>query len=161
MSTRERWTVYPLLFLTLGIALTDKITRSISTDRIECKTLLVTDQRGEPRVIAVPTADGGVVETRSTSSGVNVIVGQTGTMAGLMFSDAQGRLLPRYVIPLPPKSRGESDKNRPDRESSDSQDATGPEEPAGQDASKVPAPRDDAGQRPVGDTPPTDPETDK
>jgi hypothetical protein len=31
MSTRERWIVYPLLFLTLGIALRDKIVRPAAT----------------------------------------------------------------------------------------------------------------------------------
>lgn len=40
MTDRERWTVYPLLFLALGISLKDKLARSVETDRIECKTLV-------------------------------------------------------------------------------------------------------------------------
>jgi len=50
MSNRERWTVYPLLFLTLGIALRDKITESIITRSIECQDLVVLGQDGKPRV---------------------------------------------------------------------------------------------------------------
>lgn len=40
MTDRERWTVYPLLFLTLGISLKDKVMRSVETDRVACKTLV-------------------------------------------------------------------------------------------------------------------------
>ena len=47
MSSRERWTVYPLLFLTLGIALKDKVTRSVDTDLVVCQRLFVTDQLGK------------------------------------------------------------------------------------------------------------------
>ena len=37
MSNRERWTVYPLLFLTLGIAVKDKIAGRWPTDTMVCK----------------------------------------------------------------------------------------------------------------------------
>jgi hypothetical protein len=40
MPDRERWTVYPLLFLALGVSLKDKLTRSVATDRVDCKTLV-------------------------------------------------------------------------------------------------------------------------
>lgn len=46
MSTRERWIVYPLLFLTLGIAMRDKVVPpkrlqvdEVVADRIRCKQL--------------------------------------------------------------------------------------------------------------------------
>lgn len=46
MSERERWIVYPLLFLTLGVSLRDKVTHTTSVDHIDaelirCKALLV------------------------------------------------------------------------------------------------------------------------
>jgi hypothetical protein len=53
MSTRERWIVYPLLFLTLGIALRDKIIRparikvdEIAAGQIRCNQLQVDQELG-------------------------------------------------------------------------------------------------------------------
>jgi hypothetical protein len=43
MSERERWIVYPLLFLTMGIALRDKMIRPID-DEIRCRRLVVYDE---------------------------------------------------------------------------------------------------------------------
>ncbi len=36
MTDRERWTVYPLLFLALGIAAKDKLLRQVDTERVFC-----------------------------------------------------------------------------------------------------------------------------
>lgn len=91
MSTRERWIVYPLLFLTLGIALRDKIvppgrlggpnTRieagelvvrtlhcgEADSGRIVCGAFGVAGQQGRP-VVAIGNASGrGVVETFAAS----------------------------------------------------------------------------------------------
>lgn len=46
MSTRERWTVYPLLFLALGAALRDKMTSSIDVQRVFCEELIVAPHHG-------------------------------------------------------------------------------------------------------------------
>ena len=54
MSNRERWTVYPLIFMTLGIAVKDKITRLVQTDSVVCRELKVTDRQGKPQVIVAP-----------------------------------------------------------------------------------------------------------
>ena len=54
MSNRERWTVYPLIFMTLGIAVKDKITRVVQTDSVVCRELKVTDRQGKPQVIVAP-----------------------------------------------------------------------------------------------------------
>jgi hypothetical protein len=131
MSNRERWTVYPLLFLTLGIALTDKVTRRVDTDFVQCKTLLVTDGRGNPRVIVTPTAEGGIVEAHAANSGINVILGQTNAMAGLMFSDASNRLLPQFAVPLSPKvpAPAEQEGDEPPPLNGSKADSS-PEEPA-------------------------------
>jgi len=39
MSERERWIVYPLLFLTLGVSLRDKVTHSTTVDHIDAETI--------------------------------------------------------------------------------------------------------------------------
>jgi hypothetical protein len=87
MSSRERWIVYPLLFLTLGIAIRDKflpakrlmvmnlMAGEVVSPRIhcheldsvlcECRDFTVFNQKGRPAVKAVtlPNQGGGVVET--------------------------------------------------------------------------------------------------
>lgn len=50
MSEHERWVVYPLLFLALGVGLRDKLTRTITADRIECRTLAFTQRDDKPRM---------------------------------------------------------------------------------------------------------------
>ncbi|MCI0332071.1 MAG: hypothetical protein L0228_02445 [Planctomycetes bacterium] len=45
MSERERWVVYPLLFLALGAALRDKLSDRTTTRSIKCQELLVIDEQ--------------------------------------------------------------------------------------------------------------------
>ena len=56
MTERERWVVYPLLFLALGAALRDKLIDRTTTKSIVCEELTVVDQEpraGEPsRILA-------------------------------------------------------------------------------------------------------------
>lgn len=77
MSPRERWIVYPLLFLTLGIALRDKVIppKEVSARRIHCGELqsakvtcggvLIVGQDGRPAVAAGAKGGHGVIETFS------------------------------------------------------------------------------------------------
>jgi hypothetical protein len=44
MSERERWIVYPLLFLALGAALRDKLFDMTTSKRIICQELMVVDE---------------------------------------------------------------------------------------------------------------------
>src|SRR5262245_30801572 len=44
MSERERWIVYPLLFLALGAALRDKLFDMTTSKRIVCQELTVIDE---------------------------------------------------------------------------------------------------------------------
>jgi hypothetical protein len=46
MSERERWVVYPLLFLALGAALRDKLFDRTITKSIVCQELMVLDEAG-------------------------------------------------------------------------------------------------------------------
>ncbi len=66
MTDRERWTVYPLLFLALGVSLKDKLTQSITTNEVRCKAmicneLLVANAAGTDRLQAV----GGNLQANS------------------------------------------------------------------------------------------------
>jgi hypothetical protein len=65
MSERERWIVYPLLFLALGAALRDKLSDRTTTKLIKCQELLVIDEQplGREVILArigrsTPTSDG-------------------------------------------------------------------------------------------------------
>jgi hypothetical protein len=82
MSTRERWIVYSLLFMTLGIALRDKVmppthlgnlgmrieAGMVTAQRIRCSELAVTGPKGQPVVVAGTDAEGraGLIETFTT-----------------------------------------------------------------------------------------------
>jgi hypothetical protein len=110
MSSRERWVVYPLVFLTLGIALKDKITRDVSVKRLQCESLLVTDRQGERQVYISANQSGNTLHARSTNRGPDVILGQVEVsngrqLAGMMFADEQGRFLtrPGVVVPMIPR----------------------------------------------------------
>jgi hypothetical protein len=48
MSERERWIVYPLLFLALGAALRDKLLKQTVAKRLICEELYVLDAKGRP-----------------------------------------------------------------------------------------------------------------
>ena len=73
MTERERWIVYPLLFLALGASLRDKFTQQVTTDRlhagqISCEQLLVTDSEKPDRIVAKlssnPPQSGGPADDR-------------------------------------------------------------------------------------------------
>jgi len=55
MSERERWIVYPLLFLTLGIALRDKVIQPIA-DEVRCRRLVVYDENDRKIAEVAPMA---------------------------------------------------------------------------------------------------------
>jgi hypothetical protein len=101
MSPRERWTVYPLLFLTLGIALKDKIVKLVNVDRVACKTLVVTDQQGNERVLIASGAFGGFVKADGLR-GVGVVLGQVDNRAGVLYVDSRsGTVLgPSFTLPV-------------------------------------------------------------
>ncbi len=91
MSNRERWTVYPLLFLTLGIALKDKITKQTDTDTVFCKSLVVTNRQRVPQVVVSSSPAGGIVQANGRET--NVLLGHHDKLGGLWFTDAKGNLL--------------------------------------------------------------------
>ena len=124
MSSRERWVVYPLLFLTLGIALKDKITREVSVKRLQCESLLVTDRQGERQVYISAGQAGYTLHARNANRGPDVILGQVDVkngrqLAGLIFADEQGRFLtrPGVVAPMvsrtPPPAKPDAEQGKP------------------------------------------------
>src|SRR5690606_34937660 len=51
MSERERWIIYPLLFLALGAALRDKLINSTESQRVKCQGLMVYDSSGDVSMV--------------------------------------------------------------------------------------------------------------
>jgi hypothetical protein len=112
MTDRERWAVYPLLFLTLGIALKDKLIGVINVERVECasllcKAVLVTDPGGKQQVVVSSNAEGGFVRAAGNENHPTVFLGNTRHLGGLLFVDRQGRVHVNpgsvYAEPAPPR----------------------------------------------------------
>ena len=105
MSNRERWTVYPLLFLTLGIVLKDKLTKVLNADVVYCKTLVVTDRDQQERVVVSSNPAGGIVKVDSSNHQLNVLLGHVGNQHGVMYSDARGNLFQPGYMTRPPATQ--------------------------------------------------------
>ena len=67
MTERERWIVYPLLFLALGAALRDKLSEHTKTKTIECQELMVYGDEGADQQ-PVPLVQIGAVKRTSADS---------------------------------------------------------------------------------------------
>jgi hypothetical protein len=104
MTTRERWMVYPLLFLTLGITLRDKVlppsprfmrpgvnalnVRCVHLEcqelircvRLECQDLSVTDPNGETRVrVGITPNQAGQIEIYGSDQKMVMVAGADNT----------------------------------------------------------------------------------
>jgi hypothetical protein len=125
MSERERWIVYPLLFLALGASLRDKFSPLTSSKIIECQELRVVEEdptgREQSRVLAKlgrtePTAShrssGLLVVDGDASIGGQLVVQEVpivpmlqNPVQGLqtMFGGRRQRIPPAQApSPLPP-----------------------------------------------------------
>jgi hypothetical protein len=85
MSTRERWIVYPLLFLALGTAIKPKLTPPetrgparpvtvLRVDRVECGALSVLGDDDKPRVVARAVEGGGQIHVADNQGRVVVAI---------------------------------------------------------------------------------------
>jgi hypothetical protein len=66
MTDRERWIVYPLLFLSIGLAMHNDIALQVAGDSsaIRCKSLEIVGPEGKPTVQITSTTEGdGLIET--------------------------------------------------------------------------------------------------
>ena len=132
MTDRERWTIYPLLFLTLGIAVKDRI-----IDTVQCGTLVVHDRQGHQQIVIEATPQGGLIRADGGKSQIGLVLGHTDRLAGLMFVDAQGKLhSPSLVIqtqdgPGERKRSGPADRTEPGRADESAPAADNTETPSG------------------------------
>jgi hypothetical protein len=141
MTDRERWTVYPLLFLTLGIAVKDKLLRLSNVDTVLCNTLVVHDGKGNEKVVIASTPAGGLVRAQGTKTGLSVLVGHANDYAGVMFLDTHGNLHPSLAIQTvaprkpsggqagAPSDQGQAPANEPDSKQPEAPPSKTPEQP--------------------------------
>jgi hypothetical protein len=106
MTSRERWTVYPLLFLALGLAMRAVLVPpeqvgELEAIRLKCRELVVVDPRGTPVVHAgrIQGDGGGRIEVRDGAglTAVAIGAGTAGQSAAVEFYDADGREIDRIV----------------------------------------------------------------
>jgi hypothetical protein len=83
MSTRERWIVYPLLFLALGTAIKPKL---VPAERMACRILEVVDRELRPRIrlTAGPSDDGEIKIVNRGGTPVVMLKSDAATRAGLI-----------------------------------------------------------------------------
>jgi hypothetical protein len=67
MTERERWVVYPLLFLALGASLRDKLVDQTVTKRIVCQELTIQDDESDSRYPSRVYAQLGRTEATANS----------------------------------------------------------------------------------------------
>ena len=113
MSTRERWTIYPLLFLALGVGLRSKITstfdiglltsrvvkgsQAVITPMVQCEDLMIIGRDNKPRIRLGRTAlDTGRIELYGRDGSLLAALsanpdGTCGTLT-LLTSDGKPRL---------------------------------------------------------------------
>jgi len=130
MTERERWVVYPLLFLALGTALRDKLLDRTTTKSIMCQELVIVDDKPfghepGPRILAKigrtePTANtpslgylvvNGEVDVDGSvrvNGGINA---KQYAMQGVTFIPALPNMLPNLLRALP-QARPNSQRNR-------------------------------------------------
>lgn len=106
MTDRERWTVYPLLFLALGIAVKDKLPGPVRIDDLHskavfCRELIVTDPQGKEQVFIGANDNGGLIRATGNRNELRTVVGNSEQAAGLMFVDREGRVHPGSLFALP------------------------------------------------------------
>lgn len=106
MTERERWVVYPLLFLALGASLRDKLGGSLTAKRIVCQELRIEDEAAgneQPRTLALIGRTEPSPNAPSVGElYVDGIVKVDGVVSSKEFQSGNQRIIPapRYV-PLP------------------------------------------------------------
>src|SRR5262245_51153411 len=110
MTERERWIVYPLLFLALGAALRDKLVDRTVTKRIVCQELSIEDDDSDgqypPRVYArigrSEATDKSPAFGYLSVNGLVEVHGIT-NISGAMNVD--GVINARQILPIAPRTQ--------------------------------------------------------
>lgn len=114
MTSRERWTVYPLLLLAIGLAVRGNVTMSsrvsavsagaVTADAVFCKELAIVTDDGQIVVHAgrVKDGGGGRIEIRDAEGNDAVALGTSAKSrdGSVEFFDADGNRTGRIGFPL-------------------------------------------------------------
>jgi hypothetical protein len=125
MSVRERWIVYPLLLMVLGLSLRDRLTGSITSPVVTTRRLISSE----------------------VLCGRFVLVDQRRRPAVLIYADEQGRPIERSLLP-PVKTKPEGDAGTPPPEAEPKADPREETTDEG-DAPEPTPPSPDAGDTPA------------
>ena len=92
MSERERWIVYPLLFLALGAALRDKLAKQTRAENVVCERIYLTDSEGRPMgELTGQALQLGSAEIRCANLNAIQVNAQTLLQAGRPISQLMGQ----------------------------------------------------------------------
>lgn len=97
MTHRERWTVYPLLFLSLGVALRDEFVPTLEADLIRCRGMVVTGADGADLVRLDGGRHGGRLELND-GQGRPLVILERGAKGGAVIT-YNSRGVPRNLGP--------------------------------------------------------------
>ena len=111
MSDRERWIIYPLLFLALGAALRDKLTQAVEVDRIKCKQFVVVDRQGIPKIVLDTNDTGGLVRVIDNPGKLTLALGHIDRFSGLL-AGVEGKLI-QWLPPFVRSGEGEEGHDVP------------------------------------------------
>jgi len=172
MSDRERWIVYPLLFLAIGLAMRNDLAMQDEehggeVDVVRCKALEVVGPEGKPTATISTNSNGdGFLETGSASGevqtrlGANVsgatlelldragklyaLVGHDADRVGFFVGDTEsGKLLPLFA-PIVRTRTGEQNSATPEKTPEAQRNSAAPDKP--------PAPSGNSTDKPNGST---------
>lgn len=95
MTSRERWTIYPLLFLSLGMGLRSRLTGMETATTVRCQRLFIVDEAGKPLIAAGASRDGSAGEILiQTAAGIpQVDLGSNGAAGNLRTFGPDGKPL--------------------------------------------------------------------
>jgi hypothetical protein len=87
MTSRERWTVYPLLFLALGMQFRNKVV-GIEAKVVQCESLMIANQNGKPVARLHATAlNRGQLEFLDTDGKVLLLAGTTADAKSVVLAN--------------------------------------------------------------------------
>ncbi len=96
MSDRERWIVYPLLFLAIGMSLRDK---TLPTTRVLTEKIVVLNDNDVPVVEIGPTKEGnGAINVYRGDGKVSLTLGHLSNESGLYVEAPAGESRSRQSV---------------------------------------------------------------